>query len=134
MVRSFRRSIDSLDGIFQFVSEFLASEDLAESNAFSLNLILEELFTNMVKYSTESDHEVRIAMDRNEDQLVLSLTDFDVERFDITQAPEVDVDQPLSERTPGGLGIHFVRQMTDSLSYEYEDRSSKITLTKRVEE
>jgi len=134
MVRSFRRSIDSLDGIFQFVSEFLTSEDLAESNAFSLNLILEELFTNMVKYSTESNHEVRIAMDRNEDQLVLSITDFDVERFDITQAPEVDVDQPLSERTPGGLGIHFVRQMADSLSYEYEDRSSKITLTKRVEE
>ena len=133
MERSFRRSIDSLDGIFQFVSEFLAGEGLEKSNAFSLNLILEELFTNMVKYSTESDHEVLIAMDRSEDQLVLSLTDFDVDRFDITQAPEVDVDQPLSERTPGGLGIHFVRQMTDNISYEYEDRNSKIILTKRVE-
>ncbi len=133
MERSFRRSVDSLDGIFQFVSEFLASEGLENSNAFSLNLILEELFTNIVKYSTESDHEVLIAMDRSEDQLVLSLTDFDVDRFDITQAPEVDVDQPLRERTPGGLGIHFVRQMTDHISYEYEDRNSKITLTKRVE-
>jgi anti-sigma regulatory factor (Ser/Thr protein kinase) len=132
--RYFSRSIDSLDGIFQFVTEFLASEGLAESNSFNLNLIFEELFTNMVKYSTESNHEVRVAIDKREDQLVLSLTDFDVEPFDPTQAPEVDVDEPLSTRTPGGLGIHFVRKMTDSISYEYADRNSKITLIKRVEE
>ena len=133
MERSFRRSVDSLDGIFQFVSEFLSSEGLEESNSFSLNVILEELFTNIVRHSTNSEHEVRIVIDKRKDQLTLSLTDFDVEPFDITQAPEVDVDQPLSERTPGGLGIHFVRKMTDSISYEYENRNSKITLTKRVE-
>ena len=104
MERYFTRSIDSLDGIFKFVQEFLTEEGLDESNSFSIDMILEELFTNMVKYSPESDREIAISIDREKNRLVLSLTDFDVDPFDITQAPEVDTEMPLSERTPGGLG------------------------------
>jgi serine/threonine-protein kinase RsbW len=133
MERFFPRSIDSLDGIFQFVSEYLDAEEIEESNSFAMNMMFEELFTNMVKYSPESNEEIRLAIDREENQLILSLTDFDVEPFDITQAREVDVNQPLSERRPGGLGIHFVKQLADSISYEYKDRSSTIMLKKRLE-
>jgi len=133
MEKFFRKDIESLDGIFQFVTEFLDAEALDEANSFSVNLIFEELFTNMVKYSPESGEDVRLRIDRQNDALVLSLTDFDVEPYDITESGQVDVDQPLSERTPGGLGIHFVKQLADSISYEYDNRRSKITLTKRLE-
>jgi serine/threonine-protein kinase RsbW len=61
------------------------------------------------------------------------VTDFDVEPFDITKAEKVDVDLPLSERKPGGLGIHFVRDMADSVAYDYTDRRSKVTITKKLE-
>ena len=133
MEKFFRKNIDSLDGIFQFVTEFLNAETIDEANSFSINLIFEELFTNMVKYSPESAEDIRLRIDRENDALVLSLTDFDVEPYDITESHKVDVNQPLSERTPGGLGIHFVKQLTESISYEYENRRSKITLTKRLE-
>ena len=57
----------------------------------------------------------------------VSLTDYDVERFDPTGAGRVDVEAPLEERTPGGLGLYLVLKMVDSIHYEYRNRQSKIT-------
>ena len=41
--------------------------------------------------------------------------------------PAVDVDAPLENRTPGGLGLYLVLKMADSIHYEYRNRTSKIT-------
>ncbi len=34
----------------------------------------------------------------------VTLIDYDVEPFDVTQAPEVDIGAPIEEREPGGWG------------------------------
>lgn len=133
MQRRFPRSLDSLEKIFDFVEAFFQTQSIDESHSLAVNLIIEELFTNMIKYSKESTEDVSIELDTGKEGLVITLTDFDVEPFDITQTKEVDIDRPLEERTPGGLGIHLVKKMTDSISYEYKDRQSKITLIKRLE-
>jgi serine/threonine-protein kinase RsbW len=59
--------------------------------------------------------------------LEVRLTDYDVERFDPTRAAPVDVNAPLDERSPGGLGLYLVMKMVDSIHYEYRNRQSKIT-------
>ena len=133
MERFFTREIDSLPPIFTFIDEFVSAVGISPENAHSLGLVIEELFTNMVRHNAGGDRDVRISIDRDADRLIVSLTDFDVEPFDITRAPEVDTQQPLAERTPGGLGIHFVRRIADDITYEYKDRRSTITLTKSVE-
>lgn len=132
MERTFPREIASLEPIAEFVGSFVESARLGDQDSFDLNLIIEELFTNMVKYSPEGTHDIAVRLDREGDELVVSLTDFDVEPFDITQAPPVDTSLPLAERRAGGLGIHFVRQMAERLSYDYENRNSRITVVKRV--
>ena len=133
MERSFPRDIGALDSIFEFVRDVFAAESIDPVNTFEVDLVLEELFTNMVKYSTESSSDIAIRIDRRNDRLILCLTDSDVDRFDPTQAGEVDIDRPLGDRKPGGLGIHYVRQMTESFDYEYRDRTSIITLVKKLE-
>ena len=35
--------------------------------------------------------------------------------FDITQLPDVDVDAPIEKRQPGGLGLHLIKRMADSV-------------------
>jgi len=129
----FKRDIASLDAIFDFVAEFLAQQEIPPDNSFYANLVIEELFTNMVKYSKDGIQDIAIRLDRDGQRLVISLMDFNVEAFDITQSREVDVDRPMSERKAGGLGIHFVKQVADSVHYEYKDRNSTITVTKRIE-
>jgi anti-sigma regulatory factor (Ser/Thr protein kinase) len=39
-------------------------------------------------------------------------------------------DKPLEERQIGGLGIHFVREMMNSVDYQRTDHKNIVTLTK----
>ena len=41
----------------------------------------------------------------------MTLTDYDVEPFDVTAAPDADVDLPIEQRSPGGLGLHLIRRL-----------------------
>ena len=51
---------------------------------------------------------------------------------DITRAPEPDLTRPIADRKVGGLGIHMVRQLAETIRYEYKDRVSTTTITKKV--
>jgi anti-sigma regulatory factor (Ser/Thr protein kinase) len=94
--------------------------------------MVEELFTNMVKYSPESSADVRIDVAAVDGGVEVTITDYDVEPFDVTQAPVVDTTLPIERRRPGGLGLHLVRKLADSLDYHYSEtgRRSRITFRK----
>jgi phosphoserine phosphatase len=129
----FPRSFEALEEVFQFIGDFLAARSLGEELNGPVCFIVEELFTNFVKYNEGGRHDISLSIGHTPDQLTVRITDFDVESFDVTHAPAVDIDKPLSERQPGGLGLHLVRQMADTLQYEYAERRSTITFTKALE-
>ena len=131
--RRFRRDLGSLEPMFDFVAEFFASNGIDPSHAFEVDLVIEELFTNMLKYSKGGAGEVAIGLRHNDARLVITLRDFDVEAYDVTQTRPVDTALPMERRRPGGLWLHFVRRVSESIVYEYKDRSSTITVTKRLE-
>ena len=133
MDKKFKRDLSSLDEIFKFINEFSAKTDVDESVVFTINLVVEELFTNMVKYASENKNKILLELKKNEDDLLIHLTDFDVDPFDISKTAEVDTQQSLEERRVGGLGIHLVKQMIDKIEYDYKNRQSKIILTKHLE-
>ena len=130
--RRFPRTTAALETIFAFVAEFLAAEGIERERAFDLDLIVEELFTNMIKYSREGKDDIEVALAREAEGLRLTLRDFNVERFDVTGTPDVDISVPISERRAGGLGLHLVRRMADRFEYDYRDRVSTITVWKRL--
>jgi serine/threonine-protein kinase RsbW len=132
MEKKYQRSFDQIQEIVADTERFFAEVGIDQSLRMKVDLSLEELFVNMVNYNTETDCDIFIEMKPIENGIEVSLTDFDVERFDPTLAAEVDIDAPLAERTPGGLGLYLVLKMADSIHYEYRDRRSKITFTNRV--
>ena len=132
MQKTFKRDLTSLDKIFISISQFISQNKIDESVSFTVNLVVEELFTNMVKY-TPGDKEVLICLEKKNGELIITLTDFGVSAYDITKADQVDVNKRLEERKPGGLGLHLVKQMMDDIKYEYKNRNSKITLIKHLE-
>ena len=133
MEKRFRRDIRSLDEIFGFLDEFKKRSRLVGSTVLDLELMVEELFTNMVKYCSENPNDILIRIQRRGKKLILVLNDFDVEPFDITKVDEVDIKQCLEERKVGGLGIHLVKCIADEIDYEYCDRTSTITVVKNLE-
>lgn len=130
--RSFKRSVASLEEIFAFTSETFSLQQLDARLLPAVDLALEELFTNMVKYGKTSAAEVRLDLSRVPNGVEVTLTDRDVDFFDVTRAGEVDVTLPIEQRTPGGLGLHLTKQMVDFIEYQYleESRTSRITFRK----
>jgi len=132
--RVFRRSFDSIRDIADFTSEVFRREQIDLRILSAVDLALEELFTNVVKYSRTTEATVRIDVARIPGGVEVTLTDFGVDRFDVTQAPEVDVTVPIEQRKPGGLGLHLIRQMVDALDYHYDEktRQGKTTFRKTI--
>lgn len=130
-VRSFVRSVDSLARIFEFSAEAFARHGIDPGLLPSVDFVLEELFTNMIKYS-RGDADVQIELRPLAGGVEATLADRGAEPFDVTQAPAVDTTLPIEQRRPGGLGLHLIRRMVDSIEYEYrqEDRQSRITFRK----
>jgi anti-sigma regulatory factor (Ser/Thr protein kinase) len=126
------RSFDEISRIVRDTEAFFEKEGIAASIRTAVDLCIEELFVNMVNYNTETESSILLEMHPVEKGVEVSLTDFNVERFDPTELRDVDVDAPASERTPGGLGLYLVLKMVDSIHYEYVDRRSKISFTIKV--
>lgn len=126
--RLFPRRIDALSDLFSFSAEFYACHGVGGDVAYSADFVIEELFTNLVKYNAGGECSIEVGLRRDGDLLEVSLTDFDSERFDMREQGEVDVSAPLDERTPGGLGIHLVRKFAKRIDYDYVDRKSRITV------
>jgi phosphoserine phosphatase len=118
--QSFARSYASLEAIFAFVAQAFRQNGIDATLANAVDFTIEELFTNMVKYSTMSVSDVDIEVSGAGGAVQVTLVDHDVDRFDVTQAPDVDVHRPIEERKPGGLGLHLIRRLVDSVEYEYD--------------
>ncbi len=133
MQRDFKKAVSSLSEIFTFIDEHVAGAGVSAEIVFAIEFVVEELFTNMVKYATASAEDVTIALQIDSARLTIRLTDHNVDPFDPATAPQVDPTTPLQERRVGGLGIQLVKQMVDDLQYTYADRCSTITITKNLE-
>lgn len=133
MQKKFKREFNSLGKIHQFIHRFAEKHHLDHKTIFATDLIVEEIFTNAVKYISDNTNDVTIELSIDDGRLIISIIDTDVEPFDISQIQEFDPTTPLEERRIGGLGIPLVKRLTDKIEYEYKDRRSKITLIKYLE-
>ena len=52
--------------------------------------------------------------------------------FDPTAKGKVDITLSAEDRPIGGLGIHLVREIMDSVNYEYSDGKNVLTLRKSL--
>jgi serine/threonine-protein kinase RsbW len=129
--REFPRTLAAVSELLDWVERFFEAAHIPPDHRFGVQLGLEELFTNLVKYGAGS-HPIKIELVRRHSVLLASLTDEDVEPFDPTAAPDADTTLPLDARMPGGLGLHLVRRVVDRVDYTYENRRGRTTLVKRL--
>ncbi len=133
MERLFKKTLISLNNIFKYISDFMYLNGIEHEIGRSVMLAVEEIFTNLVKHNNKSVNDISIELTIEEKKLTITLIDFDVEHFDITEAIEPDSKQTIQERPTGGMGLQLVREVMDNIYYEYEDNNSKITLIKQLD-
>lgn len=133
MEQQFKREVNALNEIFDFIQGYVQFYQLPSSLDFTIKFIVEELFTNMVKYNRDTTQDILLRLEKIDKQCVITMIDHSSTPFDIRNAPEVDVTKPAEARMIGGLGIHLVKKMVDKIDYQYVHTESRITLIKNLE-
>jgi serine/threonine-protein kinase RsbW len=123
----------SLELLFAAVDRFITAYRIDGASAFDINMSVEEIFTNCVKYNPDGESGIEIRLGCENGSICIQLIDHDSHHFDVAEAPNVDVSKPLDARKPGGLGLHLVHRVMDEVRYEYGERKSVITLIKSME-
>jgi phosphoserine phosphatase len=131
-LHDFERSFDALDDMLTLVRHHLVERGLGEGDCYAVSVAVEELFTNMVKYNPDGTGPIGLQIECTDAELTCRLSDPDSEPFDVTQLPDADVELPVEQRVPGGLGIHLVRRLVDSIDYDYSGRRSRLTFRKTL--
>ena len=116
-----------------FVEEVCESHGVDMMTTMQMNLALEEAVVNVMSYAYPEGTKgyVDISALSESDCLTFVISDSG-KPFDPTTKGEVDTTLPAEERSIGGLGIHLVKQLMDSVQYEYKDGHNVLTLKKRI--
>lgn len=116
-----------------FVDEVCENVGFDMSTTFKLNLAIEEAVVNVMSYAypagTKGD--VDIDAEADDEQLKFVISDSGTP-FDPTQKAKVDTTLSAEERGIGGLGIHLIRQIMDTINYERVDGKNVLTLRKKI--
>ena len=116
---SFPATFEAYAGAAEELRSMLDERALDERTRYRVELVFEELVTNVIRHSS-SRHlspsiEARVAFEQ--DYIVLTLEDdgrpFDPRQYEIPALP-----QSLEEASIGGLGIMLVRKACDQIDYE----------------
>lgn len=110
------------------LNEFILNE-LPEEN-LQVNLIVEEIFSNLVNYS-ETDF-ITVNVEFNTPILTLEFIDDGLE-FNPLLKENPKLPENIDEAQIGGLGIFLTKQMADGISHDYLNGENHLKITKRVE-
>ncbi|MBO7083645.1 MAG: SpoIIE family protein phosphatase [Bacteroidales bacterium] len=125
--------IQQIPQLADFVETIAHEKHLSQSLAMGINLALEEAVSNVILYAypKETDGLVDVEAILRKESLEFIIVDSGVP-FDPTAAPDVDTNLPAEERSIGGLGIHLVRELMDSVSYERKDGKNYLRMIKKL--
>jgi anti-sigma regulatory factor (Ser/Thr protein kinase) len=108
-------------------------ENNTSSISMPMTLVLEELFTNTITHGASDGREVfiEVNLDIDKDELVMSYKDNGIP-FNVLELPEPDLTASIENREVGGLGVHYVKTLTDSVEYEYLDKQNILKMKKKL--
>lgn len=117
-----KNDIHELGPLSEQIQVFLEPLELPPRAAYVVDLALEEMVTNIIKYGYDDEdvHDIGVRVEVLEREILITLED-DGHEFDPLQAPEPEKPDSIHERKIGGLGIHLVRNMAAGMTYRRED-------------
>jgi anti-sigma regulatory factor (Ser/Thr protein kinase) len=116
------------------VEAFAEVHGLPLQSIFNVNLALDEVVTNIIRYAYNDNglpHPIVVRLTFEEGVLAARVED-DGRAFNPLEAPAPDIDAPIEERPIGGLGIHLARSVMDSVEYRRDDGRNVFIMRKRL--
>ena len=125
--------IDEIRRLSIIVEEFFGEHQLPSEMLFKINLVFEEIISNIIYYGYEDDtkHEIVINMNLLNGILAVEIKD-DGKAFNPLANPEPRLDAPLEERPIGGMGIYLVKHLVDEIRYNRYNNFNILSFRKNI--
>lgn len=116
---------DELSRIAAEIGAFVDANDLSPRDAMQVDMAVEEIASNAIKYGFEAgdtrDDAIEVSLALADDRLEIRVRDGGRAFDPLADAPEPNLDAGVEERGIGGLGIHIVKTVMAELRYTRED-------------
>lgn len=126
-------SIDKLEIMIEFILDSIKNIETDKKQFGKLRLVSEEVLVNVINYAYPAKiGEILIKTDVSpEKELTIQIIDSGIP-FNPLEKDDPNINLPMEERKIGGLGIFMVKNIMDSINYEYTDNKNILTLVKKL--
>jgi serine/threonine-protein kinase RsbW len=127
-------SLDNLLGARDFIRQSLKKHVASEVTLNEIVLALDEMCSNLMIHSHHCDPEHLLELTiltKENGKLIFEIVD-DGTVFDINAFNEPTLDNLITVKRKGGLGIRLVKSIMDTIEYESRDGKNVCRLTKKV--
>ncbi len=127
--------LDEIGRIHESFSAFAEEHRIPTPIRRQINLVLDELLSNVISYAFEDDEEreIDVRIELSSDRLVVTVADDGIPFNPFSSAPP-DTSLSLEERELGGLGIHVVSKVMDEVSYNRRTDRNVVILVKYLDD
>jgi serine/threonine-protein kinase RsbW len=129
--RSFPGSFENLARIGNFVREIAKDAGFEKFAIYSIELAVDEACSNIIEhaYQGEGKGSIRCTCSASEATLTIILMDRG-QSFDPSNISQPNLSQDINEREAHGLGLYFIRQWMDEVSFATNGPENVLTMVK----
>lgn len=130
-----KNEVNELENVARFVEEIGEELGLGMELQMNLNLVMEEMVSNIIFYAYPEGTQASIDLMAESDgkELTFVLSDQGRE-FDPTVMGEADVDTNPVDRELGGMGIFIVKNIMNQVTYQRLEGKNLLTMKKEIEQ
>jgi anti-sigma regulatory factor (Ser/Thr protein kinase) len=126
--------LENLDAMVGFVEECAERCGLDPKRKFGLLVAVEEAFVNICHYAYPGGKgDVELSCGCDGKNFAVEIADRGIP-FDILSLPDPDTTADIMEREIGGLGVYFIRKMTDEVSYRRAEGRNILRVVLHIDE
>lgn len=122
---------ENLDKIISFIDNSLKDIEVPSKSKFQLDLVLEEIFVNIVNYSKTESIKVTSQICDSPLKIIIKFIDNGIE-FNPLEQEDNNVHLELEEKPIGGLGLILIKNNVDEISYKYYNNENHLTISKKL--
>ena len=115
-------SFHELEMLCAQVNNLAHVDNFPKQLVFCLNVCLEEIVSNIIKYAYNDDepHKIDIRLEIANEIITLTIID-DGHEFNPLEAEKPDINSDIKHRKVGGIGIFLTCKMANKITYARKD-------------
>ena len=112
-------SSHELEKIRDFIEFWAIEFGFNQIDTNKIILAVDEACSNLIKYSFQDrpNNEICIKIETKKPDFIINISD-DAPPFDLTERPDLNMNEYFTKMKRGGLGIHIIKNVMDEIIYK----------------